>query len=440
LIRKVRFPKIFFGWWTVLATGILGFWVAGFHVYGMSALFLPISSDLGFSRVQTAIPTSIGRLQGGIEGPVAGLITDRFGPRCIVLIGILMVGLSLILMNYVNSLWSFIVVWGILLGTAHNISTTLPVYTVISNWFVKKRGLALGIQNVMNGSSGLILLPFIAWLIIAQGWQTTCVIGGVVILVVGLPLTWFFLKPRRPEYYGLLPDGAKTEEQEIDVSQAIDKGVMYAAEAEEVEFTLRQSMRTSTLWMMVIAHSIQVLAISAVNIHTIPLLTDMGIEPLKASAIMASSYVAASLPVRFVGGLLADRLKKNHLRFLMSGAYLIGVLGFTFFLKNQTVVGIYVFLTLFGICKGASMVPFSAILGRYYGRKALGSIRGFSQMLMAPFGIVAPIVGGWVYDKTGSYQSALIWVTVLLAFATVLMAITRPPKPPARITDINERL
>lgn len=438
MIKRKKSPKIFFGWWTVLATGLLSFWAGGFYIYGISPLFKPVASTLGLSRAQTAIPSSTGRLGGGIEGLVSGWITDKFGPRLIVFGGVFFVGLGLILMNYVNSLWSFCLVWGIILGTAHNVSSTIPAFTAVSNWFVKKRGLALSIQNIMNGSSGIIVLPLMTWLIIIYGWQVTCVIGGVIMWVVGLPLAWFFLKPHRPEYYGLMPDGAKTDEQVTSVSQFIDKGVTYATEVEEVEFTFRQALRAPTLWMMVIAQAILILSIVAVNTHTIPLLTDMGIDPLKASTIMASSYVTASIPARFVGGLLADRLKKNYLRFLLAGAYLIGAISFAVFMKSQTMVGIYVFLTLFGICKGASMVPFSATLGRYYGRKAFGSISGFSQMLMTPFGIVASIAGGLIYDKTGSYMSAITWITALLFFAAILMSISRPPKPPAKVTDIHD--
>jgi len=438
LIKRRKFPKIFFGWWTVLAGGILGLWVSGFHVWGAAVMFKPIASALGFTRAQTAIPTAIGRLEGGIEGPLAGWIADRFGPRWIVLSGIFLAGLSLILMYYVNSLWAYCLVWGVLLGTAHNISTTIPIQTAISNWFVKKRGLALAIQNTMNGSAGVTVLPLIGWLVFTQDWRMTCVIGGVIILVVGLPLAWFFLKQHRPEYYGLLPDGATVEEEEAETSQMIDKGIEYATEVEEVEFTLRQAMRTPALWLLIVAQATHGLSVSAVNIHSIPLLTDMGIDPLRAATIVAICYAGCSLPSRLVGGFLADHLSKRRLRFILIGAYLLGALGFAAFLWKQTIAMIYVFLTLAGISKGAAMAPFAAVEGRYFGRKSFGSIRGVSMMFMTPFGILAPIYGGWVYDTTGSYIEALTLCAALLSFAMVITVFALPPKPPAQVTDIHK--
>jgi MFS family permease len=101
-------------------------------------------------------------------------------------------------------------------------------------------------------------------------------------------------------------------------------------------------------------------------------------------------------------------------------------------------VGIYVFLILAGISKGATMVPLAAIRGRYFGRKSFGSIRGISMLLMTPFGIVAPVYGGWVYDTTGSYTIVLTLCAALLAFATVIMVFALPPKPPAQVTDARK--
>ncbi len=162
MIKKRKFPKIFFGWWIVLTGSILTLCINGYNVYGISALFKPISSELGFSRTAASVPGGVSKVEGGFEGPLAGWLCDRFGTRNVLLPGVFLAGSSLILMNYIGSLWGFYIVWGILLGTASNMSTTVPVETAISNWFVKKRGIVLGIKMAFQGLSGTLTLPLIA--------------------------------------------------------------------------------------------------------------------------------------------------------------------------------------------------------------------------------------------------------------------------------------
>jgi len=437
LIKRSRFPRIFFGWWTVIAGGILALWGHGYHAYGFSALFKPIATELGFSRAVTSVAASIGRFEGGFEAPVTGWITDKYGPKWIVFTGVLLISVSLILMNWVNSLWAFYVVWGVILGTGCNIALTLPLDAAITNWFVKKRGLALSLKWVGSGLSGVLVLPLIAWLITFQGWRETCVIGGIVMALVGLPLAWFCLRQRRPEYYGLLPDGATTEDNLADTSQMIDKGVQYAAEVEEVEFTIRQAIRTPTYWLLITTQAIHSLVAPAINIHSIPFLTDMGIDPLKAAGIMVI-LVSSSIPARFAGGLIADRISTNRLRFLMVGAYLLQAIGISVFLLNQTLAMIYVWFVIYGIGFGTGLTVNSLIRARYFGRKAFGSIHGISMMLLTPVGVIAPIYAGWVYDTSGTYITAFTLFAILLAVAAALLPFARAPKPPAQITDIRK--
>lgn len=138
LIKKIRFPKIFVGWWIVLAGGFTALWGEGFRYYGFSALFKPIASELNFSRAVTSVASSLGRFEGAFEAPLAGWVTDRFGSRWVILVGVFMLGLGLILMHFVDSLWAFYVVWGLIVGTGGNVAFALPMDTAISNWFVKK--------------------------------------------------------------------------------------------------------------------------------------------------------------------------------------------------------------------------------------------------------------------------------------------------------------
>ena len=211
-VKKRRFPRIFFGWWTVITGGFLSFWGHGFYTQGFSALLKPVAADLGLSRAQVSIAASIGRFEGGFEALITGWITDKFGPKWVILVGTFLFGLGLILMRVVNSAWAYYVVWGVIVATGMNAALTLPMEKAISNWFVRKRGLALSVRNSLTSLATIAVLPLVTWLILVQGWRMTCVTGGVVMLVVGIPLTWFFVKQQRPEYYGILPtvQGLKT--------------------------------------------------------------------------------------------------------------------------------------------------------------------------------------------------------------------------------------
>jgi len=420
----------------VLAGGLLALWGHGYHTYGFSALFKPISTELGFSRAVTSVAASIGRFEGGIEAPITGWITDRFGPRWIVIVGLLFMSISLICMRYINSLTAFYVVWGVFLGTGTNIALSLPMDTAISNWFVKKRGLALSIKQVFSGLSGVLVMPLVTYLITVQGWRDTCFTGGVVMGVVGLPLAWFFLKQHRPEYYGLLPDGTRSDGPAADREQMIQRGIRYAAEAKEVEFTVRQAMKTRPFWMLIVAQMVHSLIMPVMSIHCIPFLTDRGIDPVQAAAMMAI-WITASIPARFVGGLIADRVRINHLRLIIGASYFLQAVGVGVFLLNDTTASIYIWFVLYGIGQGIPMTVNPMMRARYFGRKSFGSIAGFSRMFMTPVGVLGPIYAGWIYDTTGSYMNAFVQFAIMLAVSAVIAALIMPPKPPEKLTDVR---
>jgi sugar phosphate permease len=420
--------RIYFGWWMTIASGLLCFWGYAYHAYGFSALFKPIAQELGFSRATTSLAASITRFEGGVEAPLIGYMADRYGPRITVFIGIFIAGLGLMLMYFVDSLWSFLLVWAVIGATGINIGLSMPLDVALTNWFVKKRGTAISIKWVFSGLSGVIGLPLIAWMITAYGWRVACVIGGGTLWVVGLPLVWFFIRSKRPEHYGLLPDGATSPDE--DESDAFEAGKAYAADLGEVEFTAKQAMRTAPFWLMIVAYMFHGALYPVMNIHCIPFLTDRGMDLTVAAATM-SVYITASIPARFLGGTLIDRMRIQHMRYALAGSFALQCVGVTLFLFNQeSMFVLYTFFILYGIGMGAVMPMTPVLRARYFGRRSFGTIAGWSRALTIPVGVIGPVLAGWIYDTTGSYEIAFQLFAVTLGISVVIMLFVKPPKPP----------
>jgi cyanate permease len=328
------------------------------------------------------------------------------------------------------------VAWGVLAGVGLNIGLTIAVDKTLTDWFIRKRGLAQGIKFGLIGVGGVVAIPIVTWLVTSQGWRTTCLLWGIIMLA-GTPLIWLFVKQQRPEYYGLLPDGARVESGlEASINGMIDRGIEYASSLQETEFTLREALRTRTYWFLAIAFSVQTMIIGGFNIHTIPFLTDMEIDPAVASGMMAM-MVFFTIPGRFLGGVIADRIGKSRLQFLLAGAFFLQAVGIGTFILNQSMPALYVLLIFYGFSSGACTPIYLVILGRYFGRKAFGSILGSAFLFRAPISLVAPIYTGWVYDTRGSYIMAFSLFAALAAAATLLLLSVRAPRLPSTGIDIT---
>ena len=199
-------------------------------------------------------------------------------------------------------------------------------------------------------------------------------------------------------------------------------------------FTFRQTIKTPSYWIIITVGAIFSLALPIMNVHCIPFLTDMNIDPVVAASMMAM-MVFFTIPSRTIGGIIADRVKKEHLKFLLTAAFIFPAVGITAFLLSKNLVGVYAFLILYGFGGGA-FVPLDIVIrSRFFGRKAYGSIQGSSVIFSAPISFLAPVYAGWRYDATGNYTDAFILFAALAAFGAFLMLLIRVPKPPSDSSD-----
>lgn len=425
--RKRSNPRIFIGWWSILFIGVISGLGHGFNSYGISVFFKDIATELELNRAFTAMAAGIGRLEGGVTAPLTGWLSDKFGPRWIVIIGIAITASGLIFMNFISEVWQYYLAWGGLIGFGLNIGLTVAVDKSINDWFMRRRGLAQGIKFALISVFGIVVLQVITPLVLTQGWRFTCLLWGI-IMFASLPLAYWLVKPQRPEYYGLLPDGAGVNPViQKDRDTVNERAAGNLSGLAETEYTFQQAMKTSTFWLLIIGFTVHNILAAGLNVHFIPFLTDFGIAPAVASGMMGM-MVFFTIPSRFFGGIITDRLPKSRLHFLLIVAFLLQVIGIGSYLTFRNLPAVYVLLACHGLSAGAVTPIILLILGRYFGRKAFGSILGAMLAFIAPLGMISPVYYGWVFDTTGSYDLAFITAIVLASGAVITTFFVHAPR------------
>ncbi|OGO30934.1 MAG: hypothetical protein A2Z29_00885 [Chloroflexi bacterium RBG_16_56_11] len=424
---KVSHPRIFTGWWSVLFIGVISGLGHGFNTYGFSVLFKPIAAELELNRAFTSVAAGIGRVEGGIVSPLVGWLSDKFGPRWVVLIGISITASGMVFMYFISEVWQYYLAWGAMIGLGLIFGLTVAVDKSINDWFIRRRGLAQGIKFGLVGLFGVVILQIMSPMVISRGWRPTCLIFGI-IMFASLPLAFFLIKPRRPEYYGLLPDGAEytpaAGEKKVEMT---DRTAIYASSLQETEFTFKQAIKTRAYWLLVVGFMVHNFVAGGFNVHVFPFLTDIGISESVAGGMMGM-MVFFTVPSRFFGGIIADRLPKGRVQLLLVVAFTLQVIGMSTYLLSGNLAGVYVLLACHGFSSGMVMPVTVFILGRYFGRNAFGSILGTMVSFLAPFGLLSPFYYGWIFDTTGSYNVAFMTALALASLAIFTTLLIRPPE------------
>ncbi|MFC2072367.1 MFS transporter [Chloroflexota bacterium] len=437
---KPSVPKrkgIFPGWWLIPACGFLFGWASG--PINLGIVMKTLQAQFGWGRAQISLAASLGRVEGGFDGIFQGLATDKWGPRAVALVSITMFGLALCAMYFINSLWLFFVIW-IVVATGHNAAYQGNLDKAVADWFARRRGLMNAIMRSINSGLNPVSLLIVSWLLYTYGWREAYVIAGVITLVTGLPLAWFFIKPHRPEYYGWLPDGKRiAEELATDTEAAIKAGVEYATEATgEVEFTLRQALRDRAFWIYLLMVAARTLAFTTVLLHLIPHLTDMGLVPAVAAGVLGMS-TAMQIPGRILTGWLGDRIRITRLKYLgVLGLLLMGC-GMLILTQAKSLTILWGFVVVYGFGYGACVAFLTPLRGRFWGRKAYATIQGTAQTITMPVAVAAPVYAGWVFDTTGSYTTVFIASFIILLLGAAIVAFfLNPPKQPEKIGKVTE--
>ena len=405
---------IFYGWWVVFASASIVFLSAGTFFYGFSLLVAPLTDEFGWSRASISIGFSLRTELGGIAAPVVGFAVDRIGVRRITLAGVFIVAVGLVMMSRMESLAFFYVsVLVIAIGMS---GTSGPnASTVISHWFRRQRGRALGFMTLGGGAGGLSAIVF-AWLISDFGWRDALVIIAVVQFVVCVPLAISIRN--RPSDLGLEPDGRPP-----DAVPASTDGSTRAVH-EGPEITTAQALRSPMFWRMAFVFGLSNFATTALIVHQVPFLQEQVGFTETAAAASVSIMIAISIVGRLGFGGAADRYSATFVMAVGLSFTAVGLLMFSVITEPwQAVFPLF----FFGIGFGAAIPLRSLLQAQYFGLRAFGAIQGMILTVTTFFAFVGPVMAGFMYDATESYRLAFIVLACGPAIGIPLVLSLRAP-------------
>jgi OFA family oxalate/formate antiporter-like MFS transporter len=418
---QLQQPRVFFGWWVVFAATGATFLHGSVYLYGLGALFTPIREDTGWSRGEISIAISLATLAGGLAGPFAGSLIDRYGPRVMQLYATASLGLGFILLSAADSLFEFYAVFLVFMGVAYAIGGIglAPIATV-ANWFVRKRRTALGIAATGWGPGGIVWPLVIVAIVPLWGWQWSAVAAGALIWVLGTPLA--LLLRHRPERYGLLPDGDTPEG-----SMTVPSGHTSAPSAAtaEPDFRLGEALRTPAFWLLTLTLSLGFMVTPAIGLHQIPFLIESGYEPVAAAAVLGGMTML-SIPGRLVFGWLGDRY---DMRLLVIVSLLLQTAGLLVLVVATQLWHLLAYAVIFGTGFGGLRPLSAALPASYFGRTAYASIRGAASSVQVGLTMAAPVLTGVIADATGSYATAFAVLAAINTIGALTAFAMRPPSP-----------
>jgi MFS family permease len=423
-VVRGRARAVFYGWWIVAGGALIQALVSGLFSQAYGAYVVLLQEQFGWSKTTFSVAYSLQPAQNGLLGPLQGWLLDRFGPRSVIQVGIVLLGTGFMLFSQIHSLPMFYLSFFVV-SLGANFAGFFSVAHSVVNWFERKRSTAMGMVQLGMGIGGLAV-PLVAWSLTSYGWRSIAFASGIIFIVAGLPLARTIR--HRPEAYGYRPDGVKLD----DTLQ--ESASVQASAATRAEFTPREALRTPAFWFISLGHGTAMLVVSALTVHLIPHLTEGLGFSLSAAAAIVSLLTGTMMVGTLLGGYLGDHFSKR----IVAAVAMFGHATALLLLAGaHSLLPVILFAVVQGMSHGTRGVLMQPMRADYFGRKSFGRIVGLSNLIVMWGMIGGPVFAGIMADQLGSYRLGFTVLAILSALGSVFFVLARKPEASVRARAIG---
>jgi sugar phosphate permease len=400
----------------------------GTSYYIMNAFMEPLSKMHGWSRTEINIALMLGLVIGFISQFIFGTIVMRTGPRILMFIGPLFAGFACIMLGFADRLWQFYLLY-ILLHSGCMAFNGVVANTAVNNWFVLKKGNAMGIASAGMSLSGAVL-PLVAMILILRTTvQEAFLWIGIATVLVG-PFAWAVIR-NWPEEYGLAPDGVLPDYakhiHEINKESNSDgkSNTDGSGTSAKKIWSLSELVRTGAFWKIGISFTLILTGVSAVMSQLKPRFSDIGFDDMTAMLMMAATAFLGAI-AKYVWGILCDHFEVRKVVAAMMSLIAAGLILGLF--SQHSLAATFFFVILFGFAMGGVMATFPIIVADLFGRESFAAVFRIVALFFI-FQMFGFVIAGQCYDRTGSYDVAYVIFAILdLVAATLILTVKRPVK------------
>lgn len=410
--------RLFHGWKVAISGAVILALQSTLVLQAFGSYAVVLQERFGWSKTTFSIAYSFNRAESGLLGPLHGWAVQRFGTRCVMQLGAVILMIGFLWFSQISSpLWFVASFFVIAIGSGFSGFLTVTSETV--RWFEQKRSQALSILTLGIAAGGLAA-PMVVLAIAQLGWRTTAALSGVVVGALLLVLSQFY--GSSPAKQDVAVDDASSQDPDHDRSRSHNRNGQVSTE----HLTAQQAVRTSAFWFLAFGHASALLVVGSVIAHLSLYLTqEQGFTLQGASFVLAGITIAQLLGI-LLAGVLGDRLEKRWLCSIAMIGHVSGLLLLTYATSTSM---IWAFVALHGLAWGARWPLMSAIRADYFGSTAFAQIMGYTSFLLM-FGTVGgPLLAGILADTTGSYRTGFTILAALAATGSLLFALARPPAP-----------